>query len=196
MSKFKVGDKVRLKKGLVSGKDYGQSCECGECLFVESMRFSGVKTIESSFSKYWLISGQPGYFTYSDDMFEPAEDLHKIVITSDGKTTTAKLYNGKKVEKTASTVCSEKDEYDFTAGAKIAMDRLTAQEPPKPKYYNGKVFCVETTSNLAYTKGKIYEVVEGQMIIDNGHVIPVGRRAISFKDLAANCFATIQEVVE
>ena len=52
----------------------------------------------------------------------------KIVITTDGKTTTAKLYNGKNIIKTAKTKCSPEDEFDFNTGALIAFGRLTDSE--------------------------------------------------------------------
>lgn len=59
---------------------------------------------------------------------ELISDNHKIVITSDGKTTLARLYEGKKVVKSAEAKCSPDDEFDFTKGAKIAFERLTEAE--------------------------------------------------------------------
>ena len=49
----------------------------------------------------------------------------KIVITTDGKTTTAKLYDGKKIIETAEAKCSPSDKFDFAIGAKLAVERLT-----------------------------------------------------------------------
>lgn len=49
----------------------------------------------------------------------------KIVITTDGKTTTAKLYDGKKIIETAEAKCSPSDKFDFAIGAKLAFERLT-----------------------------------------------------------------------
>lgn len=48
----------------------------------------------------------------------------KIVITTDGKTTTAKMYDGKKVVKTAIAKCSPEDEFDIMTGTMIALSRL------------------------------------------------------------------------
>lgn len=56
--------------------------------------------------------------------FEVVERESKIVITADGRTTTAKFYEDKKVIKIAKAVCSYDDTYDFEIGAKIAFDRL------------------------------------------------------------------------
>ena len=48
----------------------------------------------------------------------------KIIITTDGKTTLARLYEGKKVVKTAEAHCSPDDTFDFFVGANLAMERL------------------------------------------------------------------------
>lgn len=72
-------------------------------------------------------------------MFEPVCD-NKIVITTDGMETVAKLYDGKKIIKHATAKCSPDDEFNFETGAKIAFERLIeetiAEEKPiekKPK---------------------------------------------------------------
>lgn len=68
------------------------------------------------------------------NMFQIGSEFHKgltsyidnkIVITTDGKTTTAKMYDGKKFIKSAKAVCSPDDEFDFNLGATIALERLT-----------------------------------------------------------------------
>jgi hypothetical protein len=51
----------------------------------------------------------------------------KIVITTDGKITTAKLYENGKVVKTAESKCCPEDTFDFNVGAKLAVERLTGQ---------------------------------------------------------------------
>lgn len=43
-----------------------------------------------------------------------------------------------------------------------------------PKYYNGKAVCVETDGD--FTKGKIYEFVDGQTRSDRGTARPCGYR--------------------
>jgi hypothetical protein len=37
-----------------------------------------------------------------------------------------------------------------------------------PKYYNGKVVCVDNGGSSAYTVGKIYEIKDGRITRDNG----------------------------
>lgn len=56
-------------------------------------------------------------------------ETQKIVITSDGKTTTARLYDGKTVLRSAEAKCSPKDTYSFEAGALIAFERLISKKP-------------------------------------------------------------------
>lgn len=52
----------------------------------------------------------------------------KIVVTTDGTTTTARLYEGKSVIKSAEAKCSADDEFDFKTGAALAVDRLLDRE--------------------------------------------------------------------
>lgn len=52
----------------------------------------------------------------------------KIVIITDGKETHARLYDGKKVIKSAIAKCSPDDEFDFDIGAKLAFERLMKEE--------------------------------------------------------------------
>jgi hypothetical protein len=63
--------------------------------------------------------------------FERVEE-HKIVITSDGKTVMARLFNGKELVKKAEAKCSHDDKFDFMVGAELAMERLTDKKPAKP----------------------------------------------------------------
>lgn len=54
-------------------------------------------------------------------------------------------------------------------------------EPPKPKYYNGKVVCIDNGGNLAkYTIGKIYEFIDGHMIDNFGKKTPMYTKIESF----------------
>ena len=49
---------------------------------------------------------------------------NKIVITTNGTETLARLYDGNKIIKTATAKCSPDDDFDFETGATIAFDRL------------------------------------------------------------------------
>ena len=67
---------------------------------------------------------------------------------------------------------------------------------PEPKYYNGRVVCVEKYPHKAYTVGKIYNVYDGKMLIDNGTYQPSLRRAESFEDLTNLLHSKFIEIKE
>ena len=95
----------------------------------------------------------------------------KIVITSDGKETLARLYDGYELISAATAKCSPDDTFDYETGARIAFDRLVGEKPEKekPRYYNGKVVCVDNCGNkTAYTVGKIYQFKDGEFVNDLG----------------------------
>lgn len=95
----------------------------------------------------------------------------KIVITTDGKTTLARLYEDGKVVKNATAKCHADDEFNFNTGAEIAFNRLIGKsivEEATPKYYNGKVVCVSSIGD-GFTVGKVYEFKEGT-VLDNDFV--------------------------
>lgn len=91
-----------------------------------------------------------------------------IVITTDGKTTTAVKRLGKEILGKATSVCHENDEFDYDIGAAVAFARLvgadhiaTGAAAIAPKHETRKVVCAVTTGEIAqkyYTRGKIYTV--------------------------------------
>ena len=63
---------------------------------------------------------------------EQNDSTKKIVITTDGKTTTAKMYDGKSCIKVSEARCCPSDAFDFQTGAEIAFNRLF--EEPKNEF--------------------------------------------------------------
>lgn len=114
----------------------------------------------------------------------------KIVITTDGKTTTATLYENDKKVKTATAKCSPDDKFDFAIGAKIAMDRLYPEksEPNTEgtiKYLDCK-FVLTNVEGLAkdyFTEGKVYTMTDGKVQNDNGTTYPLHRTIKDVTDL-------------
>lgn len=140
--KYKVGDKVRIvgewpkdgsacqnREGLMD-KWLGKVMTIREvrstyCLMVEDQKDRGLR-----FGWAWNASSIAGL----------AHDPKKIVITTDGKTTTAKLFNGKDLVKSAEAKCSSCDAFDFEKGAALAVDRLlgrTVVAAEAPKFTKG-----------------------------------------------------------
>lgn len=95
---------------------------------------------------------------------------NKIVITTDGKTTTAKLYDGKKFIKSAEAKCSPDDEFDFGIGSALALERLVgnpkATLPNKPKF---------TKSNLKNGMFVRLEDTGWGVVVDNSIILEDGR---------------------
>lgn len=187
--KYKVGDKVRVRKDLMYADEYG-----GYIFLADMYGYGGeVVTIAAVHPDHYHIKEDHEIRLWTDEMFEPA-CAEKIVITTDGVTTIARKYDGKKLVKEAKAVCSKDDTFNFDVGAKLAMERLMKED--KPKLYSGKVVCVDNKGNeLCYTKGKIYEFKDGKGRDDLGLIIG-GYDISSFKDLQDACFVKWLEVVE
>lgn len=122
MSKFKTGDKVIAKKntpyaittngwiGTVVATDYSDDYPANSFLGFIQVKGKGLPFEDG------CATVDPKYFDLLPD--------EKIVVTANGKTTTAKLYNGKAVVKTAEAKCSPDDEFNFLTGAHLAVSRL------------------------------------------------------------------------
>lgn len=190
--KFKIGDKVI---GNEKANRYG----------ITKKGWVGTVIRISAFANAIDACGEDGrifkhLFSDAFDLFEEPIN-QKIVITTDGKTTLARLYEGKKVVKSAEAKCSSEDKFDFKTGAEIAFDRLLEKEvkpetPEKPKPYNGKVVCVNPRQNSFYTKGKIYQIINGVLHSDDGDIIFGFNPLRSFKDLCHSSTAEWLEIVE
>lgn len=80
--------------------------------------------------------------------------------------------------------CSPDDEFDLYTGCELALRRALGakkKEPEKPKYYNGKMVCVENGGYDWWTVGKIYEYKDGVVTADDGDKYPK-RRYEPYKD--------------
>ena len=71
--------------------------------------------------------------------------------------------------------CSPGDQFDLYNGCELALRRALGaekKEPEKPKYYNGKMVCVENGGYCWWTVGKIYEYKDGIVTADDGDKFP------------------------
>lgn len=110
--KFKVGDKVIAK----NAAPYG----------ITTNGWKGVVTTAESDNGFMCVAGMMVKSKYFD---LDKSCCQKIVITTDGKTATAALYNGKQRIKDAKATCASGDKFDFGTGAKIAFERLMGYAP-------------------------------------------------------------------
>ena len=71
--------------------------------------------------------------------------------------------------------CSPDDQFDLYTGCELALRKALGsekKEPEKPKYYNGKMVCVENGGYSWWTVGKIYEYKDGIVTADDGSKYP------------------------
>lgn len=262
--KYKVGDKVKAINTDCGGRDVVIG-DVGKIIAIDDVLLPYLVEFDNERSCYHNGNGICGYkgktnhcYWCSEKMLELVSVDQKIVITVEGSTTLARLYEGKKVVKTAEAKRAPDDEFDFNIGAKLAFERLTTNEvdrPAKvgeyvkvlsedghnakkgeilkvievythdwvsvnlndgdtdtlrreqyvvvenykpseePTYYNGKIVCTKCKEDFAYTVGKIYEVKDGQIVIDNGNTIPT-KPVKSIEELKNKLLCEFIEVVE
>ena len=167
---FKVGDRVRVVTeypGIIKGNRCGKT---GTIMYLDEY--------SSPFPYYVRLDGEdnPDRWILVNEVEHIKKKHPVIVITSDGKTTTATMREGKKVIKTATATCSDKDTFDYDEGARIAFERLQwrdpfAKEGKKPEYYNGKIVCIKSDVPPFWTPGKVYEIKDG-WTKDNSGITP------------------------
>lgn len=177
--RYKVGDKVRIVSewgcGCCQNPDGKMDKWLGKVMRIR--RIDNYRTYRMQEDKEEYCGD--GWF-WNKNCIAGLACEKKIVITSDGEKTFARLYDGKKVVKTAMAKCSPDDEFDFETGATIAFDRLfdKCEKKEEPKYYNGKAVCVKPC--YGFTIGKIYEFIDGQCRDDYNKLRPVGERLRGF----------------
>lgn len=143
--KFKVGDKVRVKEWKDVLKECGAENDhspgaaytkyflakiildvCGLVFTVtECHKIRGCYSI-SGLDRF----GHEIKTVLIEELLEPFCDV-RILITTNGKETLARLYEDGEVKKSAKAECSPDDTFDFAVGAKLAFERLIKPTPAK-----------------------------------------------------------------
>lgn len=183
--KYKIGDKVKMK---------------------DKMPHRGFRPSEmNKFEGKIMTIANTGFLPFIGDYYQMKEDIfawlgeedidrlideHKVVITTDGKTTTAKLYDGKKFIKEATAKCSPEDEFDFKIGAELAFRRVL--EVTSQKQFTGKAVYT-SCSDHGLTRGKIYKFVDGYFWDDYNRKRPYSNGGYSENDLEFGGFLPIKE---
>ena len=159
--KYKVGDRVRIVSKWGDGcyqNDLGRMDKwLGKNMTIRAICFGRSYKMKEDVTE-WRGDG----WLWNENCIAGLACENKIVITTDGTETLARLYDGKKIVKTATAKCSPDDNFSFETGAKIAFERLFGSE--EPKYFSGKAVCVN--KYLGFTVGKIYEFADGQCLDD------------------------------
>ena len=159
--KYKIGDKVKVRDDLEEGKRYLMNDRSfSDAVNSEMITFKGkeVTILANNCFGTYLIKEDNGEWHWTDEMFSDlATDRPKVVITTDGKTTTAKMYEGRKVLQTAKSQCSPKDTFDFAVGAKLALERVTEKEP---NFKVGQFVRVIDNDTNYFPIGQIVEIID------------------------------------
>ena len=192
--KYKIGDRVRITRDKSKGTHWNVNGEMDKWLGkVMTIR----ATARATSCDVYLMKEDFGEFLgvgwlWTDDMIDGLADEHKTVITTDGKTTTAKLYDGKKFIKEATAKCSPEDEFDFKTGAELAFERLFDKN--KGEYFTGKaVYTGGGFLTIGRTIGKIYEFKKGFYYDDDSIKRPAGDKGFTKANVYSDGFLPIKE---
>ena len=173
--KYKVGDKVKIRKDLEIGSVYGS------CYVTQEMHDLGgeiVRIIEADEYRGEYRIDSFGYY-WTDEMFEDVgmevQKMNKrVVIDVDGNKVVA--YCG---GKTAIARCHPDDDFDFYTGAKLALERLEEAEKPYGwlkvgmQYFVPDIYCKNLYYKLTY-KADTW----GKRVIERGLAFKTKEEAI------------------
>jgi hypothetical protein len=216
MAKFNVGDKVRILDGS-NIKNYTGKCvpESMKCYVGGVHVITDVRVHDGGITSYGM---EDNCFNWDERGLELVENKRKfkvggkvketlpqkIVITTDGKRTTAVLYDGKKRVNEASAVCSDDDEFNFMAGAKIAFERLTEEkEPERDISYlladgifgknNASGLFVVVGDKMIYESGGYDRIINFNANLEGpfSHIDEIYGNAVSFDSIKYGCAVTI-----
>lgn len=168
--KYKVGDRVRIvkkwNKDTCESSAGGMDKWLGKVMTIREF-VGGFATMEV----YRMVEDCHEHagdgFLWNDACIEGLAN-EKIVITTDGTETLARLYDGKKVVKSASAKCSPSDKFDFNTGVKIAVDRLLGENKPDEKKPDEKKTVLEV--------GKYYKVNAPVLLSDLNGIIKITKK--------------------
>ena len=174
MSKFKVGDRVRIVNKKYTHCKVG---DIGTIKYIDSVS-TLLKYIVEFDREYELFTSCNGRTKdnrgqwVSDYNIELIEPEFKLVIISKGDKTKAKLYRGESLEKEVEVNRYHKDEYSEKAAVEAVTKKIFGEDEKKEELFNGKVVCLmDLTYIPKYTKGRVYEFVNGNCKDDCGNVI-------------------------
>ena len=196
MAKFKVGDRVR-----VISVGCRRIIEVGDAGTIKGCSALGDYAVEfDRQSSYFIrcdgLTKRDRGLWVSPENLELIEEKptreFKLIITSSGDTTTAKLIHGKDVAKEAAVTRYSKDEYSEKAAVEAVMKKIFGEDEKENeanKPYNGKAVWI-SDKNGVFTKGKIYEFVDGRCKHDLGSTVG-GYTIENMKQLG--CFLPIVE---
>lgn len=175
MAKFKVGDRVR-----VIHVGYRRIIEVGDTGTIKGCNALGDYAVEFDRQNRYFIRCD-GLTKRDRGLWLSPEDLEliedkptrefKLIITSSGDVTTAKLIHGKDIAKEATVTRYHKDEYSGKAAVEAVVKKLFGENEEetenKQKYFNGKAVWTDDDT-WRHTKGRLYYFNNGKHKDDDG----------------------------
>ena len=184
MAKFKVGDRVKIVRN-----DY-LNCEIGDTGTIMAYNSGAGYAVEFDIPRptYHGCRGltTPGLGQWAleenIELIEPIKDKptreFKLIITSKGDTTTAKLIHGKDVAKEATVTRYSKDEYSEKAAVEAVTKKIFGEDEKKTEkkdeLFNGVAVCLIDRDCQKLTRGRTYTFVNGNCWNDKGNVMAYG----------------------
>lgn len=163
--KFKVGDKVRIRKDAIDNHRYND-------ITLYSWMRKELKDVNIiAWTDGDLCEVEESPYTYSMSMFEPVKEEipEKLVIYRNGNKTIAKYYKGDKTLE-AEAKCSPEDEYDFKTGAELAMNRVMDKAKEEDGYTWVRCVGYRQKDEFCFAVGKEYKILNnGDITNDCGY---------------------------
>lgn len=179
--KYKVGDKVRIRKDLEIGKIYGG------CRFIVGMQnlcgeIGHITEVNKRAGGYCIDSG---LYYWTDEMFEEVQEMNKhVVIYVDGNKVVARCGDKEGVarcdDKKGIARCHPDDTFDFYTGAKIALERLEEADKPYGWLKEGMIYYIpEMRYERLYNDCRYEADCMDKMYMDRGIVFKTKEEAIA-----------------
>lgn len=185
--KFKVGDKVKIK----TNRDVSDLTRYG--FPEESIKQIGEVVDLTPFDDLVIVCFQNSVAKWRvPTRFLKLAKPEKIIIYRNGAEIIAK---NTATGKAGVARCNPADEFDFNTGVKLAFERLMNPEAEKPKYYTGKVVCVESPDG-DFTVGKIYSFKNGRTRDNTGWLRPIDYRVVDITHYNTNSAYTFVPLIE
>lgn len=177
--KYKVGDKVVIRKDLKAGSTYGDDT------FLTSMKKYSGKTMtvdEIICGNKYKFKEDAGNYYWTDEMLEDIED---ITILVKGNKVIAK-----KADKVGIAKCSPEDDFDIFTGVRLAIDRLEEKCKPYSWLKEGMgYYRPDINSDRMYIYTTYYNDGNDKRLMNRGLVFKTAEEAI-------NCAKKMLEVVK
>lgn len=179
MSKFKVGDRVRIVDNRYT------NCKVGDIGTIKGIRlcealpyaFELDHDMEGGFHSCDGFTNVNRGQWVNDGNIELIEPEFKLVVISKGDKTKAKLYRGESLEKEVEVNRYHKDEYSEKAAVEAVTKKIFDEEEKEgseDNLFNGKAVATDDESDSVFTitRGRVYEFIDGRFYDDNSHYTP------------------------